>query len=277
MHGKSRFQSTRRLPLCRASAACYRHPRLIIRHPTPRPASSCGTRVSPACETFDFEQNEGVAEVFRHSAVCHEGFQPARVRRADGGDDPIERGDSVEVSWLDDDSEEHWASATVAARLRTGNYDLDVDFAAANAPDPDRVAPPVCSGGMACPYRSQYHGLHAVECEDGSWSLYILLRKVHWGDPNAAAEDSSDNVDSWASPTEFRACDECARSLGGKVPEARKWALMNTHLQIVPPVRVSNLLVDTGTPPPPQLACHLSPAAAVAPQDTPPSLLSSRG
>ena len=117
--------------------------------------ASCGTRVSSDCETFDVEADEDVAEVFRHSAACHLGFQPARVRLPDGGEGPIARGASVEVSWRDEDEEEHWSPATVAACLRSGNYDLDVDFTSVDAPDEDLLKPDPCWGGMDCPFRSQ--------------------------------------------------------------------------------------------------------------------------
>ena len=204
--------------------------------------AACGARVSSKCDTFDLN-DDAIAEVFRHSTACKDGFPKSQVcfRYDNGGkgDDDIhlEVGDNVFVSWKDDAATLQDTPGTIAAVRRNGTYDVDFD------PGEDSPSPPPCDGKMGCPLRSQYQGLHATETEDGDWDLFGLLKKTDWskeGDPM----DSSNVVDTFISPTEFRTCEACARCLKGETPTLHKFALLNLGLQIVPPVLVADVMVD---------------------------------
>ena len=198
----------------------------------------CGTRVSSTSATFDLQSDNGIADLFDHATACKAGF--ARDQLCCVETEPIKSGDRVEVRSEDPDSDylESYP-ATVTVVRREGTFDVMFDKAVAK----EAPKPPPCTGGVECPLRSQYNGLHAVRDRQYSrrtqrgWKLYCLLGSRNWhtvDDPY----DSSKEVDAWASSTAFRACKSCAASLRGARPVVPLIALSNLHLQLVPPARV---------------------------------------
>ena len=102
------------------------------------------------------------------------GFPNGRLRLVDNGhnDDDYNptgdniqyrKGDKVQVS-----SSSGWSSGTVASVRREGTYDIKFDDGE------DVVEPPSCDGGMGCPLRSQFHGLHAAQ-ETPGCSRYVAI------------------------------------------------------------------------------------------------------
>ena len=117
----------------------------------------CGTRVSSTSATFDLQSDNGIADLFDHATACKAGF--ARNQLCCVETEPIKSGDRVEVRSEDPDSDylESYP-ATVTVVRREGTFDLKFDKAVAE----EAPKPPPCTGGVECPLRSQYNGLHAV-------------------------------------------------------------------------------------------------------------------
>ena len=226
----------------------------------------CGRMAPPTARTFSLE-TASIADLFEHGTACKAGFPPSRVRVFDEQTEsyvPVSetspplappnphpnckaKGTEVEITVdnvddsedfdLGDDGDDNVETGRgrVAALRRDGTIDVEFDSEA------DEIAPPPCPGDETCPLRSQHHGFHAVEQDDGTWAMYCLLadKKDGWD----SGRGSSDVVDTWADPSSFRACSDCERYLKKRTPELPRFSVLKHHLQLAPPVPPQNTRV----------------------------------